>query len=247
MNNIVVKLDLKNELRNLINKENQNTIPIFIPHKGCKNSCVFCNQHKISGALKDVTPKEIDEIIKEYLGYFEGSSKNIEIAFFGGSFTGLDYTMQKEYLEVANKYVKLGKVSGIRLSTRPDYISSKILKLLKINNVKTIELGVQSLDDEVLFASKRGHSKLDVIRASRLIQGYGFNLGHQIMIGLPNSTLEKEITTIEKVIKINPKELRIYPVYVISPSELYDMYIENKYEPLSQEDAKRAPDGYSSN
>lgn len=236
--NINIELDLKNELKNFLNKDEQYTIPIFIPHKGCKNECVFCNQRKISGVVTNVTEKDVDIIISERLKDFSRSpNKKIEIAFFGGSFTGIPMINQIRYLRVANKYIKNGEVSSIRLSTRPDYISVPILKMLKKYNVKTIELGVQSMNNDVLCLSKRGHTKADVIRASKLINLFGFNLGHQIMVGLPGSTLDIEESTIRDVLKQRPSDLRIYPVYVINPSELYDMYKLKKYIPLSLEDA----------
>lgn len=237
--NIKIRLNLDNKLKNVINKDNQYTIPIFIPHKGCKNECVFCNQRKISGKIKSVTVSDVDNEIKEYLKYFDRKNlnKKIQIAFFGGSFTGISQKEQIAYLEIANKYIKQGKVDSIRLSTRPDYISPSILKMLKKYNVETIELGVQSMDNEVLKSSKRGHFRKHVIRASRLINFYGINLGHQLMIGLPNSTKEKEVYSIRECLKYNIVNLRIYPVYVINPSELYDMYISNRYTPLTLEDA----------
>lgn len=236
--NIDIELDLKYELKNFINKEEQYTIPIFIPHRGCKNECVFCNQRKISGVTSDVTAKDVDQIISNRLKEFSmGHTKKVEVAFFGGSFTGIPLANQIRYLRIANKYVKSGEVSSIRISTRPDYISASILKVLKRYHVETIELGVQSMVDDVLNESRRGHTKLDVIRASKLIRLFGFHLGHQIMVGLPNSNLEKELITITNVLKQKPTELRIYPVYVIKPSELYDMYKLGKYVPLSLEDA----------
>ncbi len=238
MEDYKIKIDFTDELKNLANKKKQYTIPIFIPHKGCKNECVFCNQKKISGELKDVSPDEIDNIIKKYLSYYDDNNTcYIEVAFFGGSFTGLDLKLQEQYLKVVNKYVLSGKIDGIRLSTRPDYISFKILSLLKKYNVKTIELGIQSLDNEVLTISKRGHDNLSVIKASRMIKLYGFNLGHQIMVGLPGSNLNKELYTANEVVRILPDELRIYPVYVIPQSELYDMYLNKKYIPLSFKEA----------
>lgn len=235
---INIELDLKNELKNFLSKDEQYTIPIFIPHKGCKNECVFCNQRKISGVVSNVTDKDVDKIISERIKELPKiKNKKIEVAFFGGSFTGIPIVNQIRYLKVANKYIKSGEVSSIRLSTRPDYISIPILKMLKKYNVRTIELGVQSMNNNVLSLSKRGHTKSDVIRASKLIKLFGFNLGHQIMVGLPGSTLEAEVNTIKDVLKQNPSELRIYPVYVINPSELYDMYKLKKYIPLSLEEA----------
>ena len=238
-NDIDLHLDLKKEFKNITNKEKQYTIPIFIPHNGCKNKCVFCNQVKISGKSEQPTTSEVDDIILRNLEYLkEAKGYKIQIAFFGGSFTGLDINLQEEYLKVAYKYVVSGNVSSIRLSTRPDYINVKILKMLKKYSVQTIELGVQSMDDEVLEKSKRGHSKFDVVRASRLIKLFKINLGIQIMLGLPGSTFEKECITIDDVIKLSPSQLRIYPVYVIYPSELYDMYISGDYVPLSLDEAE---------
>lgn len=232
-------LDLNNILKNVINKENQYTIPIFIPHLGCKNDCVFCNQRKITGLTTSVSIDDVEKVITEYLGYFKDKKqeKKIEIAFFGGSFTGIHVKKQIEYLEIANKYLNSGDIDSIRLSTRPDYITPSILKMLKKYNVGTIELGVQSMDDEVLIAAKRGHLKKHVIRASRLISLYNINLGIQIMVGLPKSDLEKEIKTIKNIIKLKPEVLRIYPVYVLKESKLYNMYEKKEYIPLSIEDA----------
>ena len=235
---IDLKVDFEEELKNLINKSSQYTIPIFIPHKGCRNECVFCNQRRISGTIGDVTKEDVDNIIQKYLKYFKKiEDKKIEIAFFGGSFTGLDLCVQEEYLSVAYKYVKSGKVDSIRLSTRPDYISVDILKMLKKYSVKTIELGVQSLSNKVLKASKRGHDVQSVILSSKLIKHFGFNLGLQIMVGLPESTLENELITAKKVVDIHPNELRIYPVYVIEDSELYDTYKRGEYIPLEFDEA----------
>lgn len=228
-----IKLDLSNELKNFLNKEKQYTIPIFIPHKGCPNNCVFCNQKKISGQINDVTVEDVDKKILEYLGYYKNTDRKIEIAFFGGSFTGIDINMQIEYLEVANKYINKKLVDSIRISTRPDYINEEILKMLKKYNVATIELGVQSMNDNVLEISKRGHTSNDVIIASNLIKEAGIRLGHQIMIGLPGSNIDTELYTIKECLKLGPEQLRIYPVYVIEDSELYAMYKNSVYKPLS--------------
>ena len=232
-----INLDLKHELKNFSNKKEQYTIPIFIPHKGCPNNCVFCNQKKISGQLTDVTSQDVEDKIEEYLKYYSNSKKKIEVAFFGGSFTGIPIDKQIEYLQVANSYVKKGLVGAIRISTRPDYINRNILDTMKKYNVKTIELGVQSMDNEILTLSKRGHTALDVVNASKLIHEYGIVLGHQIMIGLPGSTRESEVYTIKECLKLQPQQLRIYPVYVIPDSELYSMYENSEYKPLSINEA----------
>ena len=226
-----VELNIDDVLK-ILKKEKQYTIPIFIPHLGCKHECVFCNQRKISGAMRAPTTEDVKNTIDKYLSYFDNTAK-IQIAFFGGSFTGIKIAEQEKYLKIAYEYVKSGRVDSIRLSTRPDYISEPILNLLKTYKVKSIELGVQTMSEDVLMASKRGHSAIDVINAANLINSYGFDLGFQIMIGLPKSTALKEVKTINTLLRYNPKELRIYPVYVINPSELYDMYLSKEYVPLT--------------
>ena len=208
-------------------------IPIFVPHLGCPNACVFCNQTKISGKQKQVTAKDVEETIEEYLKSFKDKENKVEVAFFGGSFTAIEEEKQNELLEAAYKYVKNGQVDSIRISTRPDYINKKILKRLKKYKVKTIELGVQSSNNYVLSRAKRGHNFEDVKKASKLIRFYGFTLGHQMMVGLPESTALDEINTARDLIKLKPKIVRIYPVLVIKKTELEEQYKNGEYEPLS--------------
>ena len=208
-------------------------IPIFVPHLGCPNACVFCNQRKISGEEKQVTTKDVKETIEYYLENFKEKDKEVEVAFFGGSFTGIEEEIQNELLEATNEYIKQGKVDNIRISTRPDYINKEILKRLKKYNVKTIELGVQSANDYILKKANRGHTFEDVKKASKLINRYGFKLGHQMMIGLPDSTALDEVNTAKALIKLKPKIIRIYPVLVIKGTELEERYKRGEYEPLS--------------
>lgn len=208
-------------------------IPIFVPHLGCPNACVFCNQHKITGKQNQVTAKEVKETIEEYLKNFKDKENKVEVAFFGGSFTAIPEKKQNELLEAAYEYVKAGQVDSIRISTRPDYINRKILKRLKKYKVKTIELGVQSSNNYVLAKAKRGHTFEDVKKASKLIRFYRFTLGHQMMVGLPESTALDEINTAKDLIKLKPKMVRIYPVLVIQNTELEELYNKKEYEPLS--------------
>ncbi len=208
-------------------------IPIFVPHLGCPNACVFCNQTKITGKQKQVTAQEVRDTIEEYLESFKDTENKVEVAFFGGSFTGIEEEKQNELLEVAYEYVKKGQVDSIRISTRPDYIDRKILKRLKKYKVKTIELGVQSTNNYVLERAKRGHTFEDVKRASKWIRHHGFVLGHQMMVGLPESTALDEMNTAKDLIKLKPKMVRIYPVLVIKKTELEEEYQREEYEPLS--------------
>lgn len=212
-------------------------IPIFVPNLGCPNDCTFCNQKKISGEQKQVTAEDVRKTVEYYLKNFKDDSKYVEIAFFGGSFTGIDKDKQIELLEAANEFIKSKQVSSIRISTRPDYIDRKTLKLLKKYHVKTIELGVQSSNDYILKKSKRGYTFKDVVKASKLIRFYGFTLGHQMMVGLPESTEHDEINTARDLIKLKPKIVRIYPVLVIKGTELAREYSKGDYTPLTVEQA----------
>ena len=212
-------------------------IPIFVPHLGCPHQCTFCNQKEISGQTKQVTANDVKETIEYYLKNFKDDSKYVEVAFYGGSFTAIDERKQNELLEAANEFIKQGRVNSIRLSTRPDYIDKSILKRLKKYNVKTIELGVQSANDYILANCQRGHTFEDVKKASKLIRLYDFTLGHQMMIGLPESTKLDEINTAKALIKLKPKIVRIYPVLVIKNTPLAKEYEQGEYIPLTVEQA----------
>lgn len=212
-------------------------IPIFVPHLGCPNDCTFCNQKKISGQTKNVKAEDVKNTIEYYLNNFKDDNKYIEVAFFGGSFTGIDVDKQKELLSVAYEYIKNKKIDSIRISTRPDYINKEILKMLKSYGIKTIELGVQSTNDYILNKSKRGHTFEDVKKASKLIRKNGFILGHQMMVGLPESTRQDEINTAKDLIKLKPKIVRIYPVLVIKGTQLEKDYESGEYTPLTVEQA----------
>lgn len=212
-------------------------IPIFVPHLGCPHNCVFCNQSIIASKEEDVTADKADKIIKEYLSTIVNKEATIEISFFGGTFTAINIEKQKELLKVAKKYKEIGAVKYIRLSTRPDYINTEILEHLKSYSVDIIELGVQSLDYEVLKLSGRGHDKNDVTMASQLIKEYGFILGHQIMLGLPGDTPEKDIRTAEESISMKPDLCRLYPTLVIKDTPMEMMYNRGIYKPYSLEEA----------
>ena len=208
-------------------------IPIFVPHLGCPHACVFCNQRKISGEQKNVKADDVRKTIEYYLDNFKDDNRLVEVAFFGGSFTAIDIELQEELLKAANEYIEKGLVNGIRISTRPDAINKEILKMLKKYNVKTIELGVQSANNYILQKAERGHSFEDVKKGSKLINRFGFILGHQMMIGLPESTTLDEINTAKALIKLKPKIVRIYPVLVIKGTKLEEEYNNGNYEPLS--------------
>ena len=213
-------------------------IPIFISHRGCPNDCVFCNQKKITARQGDVTPADARRTIEEHLSTLTGMNlETVEIAFFGGSFTGIPMEDQKAFLAIAKEYKDAGKVSAIHLSTRPDYINEEILDNLKAYSVDVIELGVQSLDPEVLRLSGRGHDASVVYESSALVKEYGFTLGIQLMIGLPGDTLEKCIFSARETVKIGPQIARLYPTVVIKETALYDMYLDGSYAPLSEEKA----------
>lgn len=218
------------------NKTKHMVIPVFVPHKGCPFDCIYCNQKSISGQSEEMTVQKMKEIVETHLAT-AGEDTSVEIGFYGGSFTGIEKDRQLELLSTAYEYVISGKVIGVRLSTRPDFINEEILQYLKEYGVGTIELGVQSLDEQVLKESCRGHGVNHVTVSSRLIKEFGFMLGIQTMIGLPGDTREKDLYTAHEVIRLKPHVVRIYPTLVIKGTYLEKMYNEGRYTPLSLEEA----------
>ncbi len=212
-------------------------IPVFVPHRGCPFDCVFCNQKRITGTACEVTPDDVRETIEKYLRTLPNDGCVIETAFFGGSFTGIPIQEQSALLNAAKSFKDSGKISGIRLSTRPDYINKEILDNLLKYGVTTIELGVQSMSDDVLKASNRGHSADTVREAVRLIREYPFKLGLQMMTGLPSDTPEKSIYTANELIRLKPDFVRIYPTLVICDTYLEEMYKKGEYKPQTVDEA----------
>ncbi len=211
-------------------------IPIFVPHVGCPNDCVFCNQRKISGALTPATPESVRRDILSSLGVVpEGES--IELAFYGGSFTAIQPEEQAELLGAVSPFLRSGRISGIRVSTRPDSIDYETVMRIKSMGVTRIELGAQSMDDEVLMLSGRGHTGQDTEKAAEIIKSCGLSLIIQMMTGLPGDTPDKSIYTAKKIAGLAPDGVRIYPTVIIRDTKLYDMWKKGKYREHTVEEA----------
>jgi len=212
-------------------------IPIFIPELACPFQCVYCDQRKITGQKNLLKDNEILQNIEQHLNSFKAENREVQLAFFGGTFTGLDMAEQEHYLKLIQPFIQAQSIQGIRISTRPDYINLPNLKLLKNYGVTHIELGAQSLVEEVLAASYRGHSVDDVRRAAELIRKEGFVLGLQMMIGLPEDSQERSMQTAQRIVEFGAKESRIYPTIVIRGTNLAKLWEQGKYQALSTEEA----------
>jgi histone acetyltransferase (RNA polymerase elongator complex component) len=213
-------------------------IPVFIPHNGCPNKCVFCNQLAITGVRNPspLEPKDLLSPVQKYLEYRKGNI-NTEIAFFGGNFLGLQKDKINSLLEAANQFVLKGKVDGIRFSTRPDTIDRTRLEYIKNFPVTTVELGVQSMDDAVLAKSNRGHTSDDTKNAFFLLKQFGLKIGLQMMVGLPGDDGSSSMYTAEKLADLHPDYIRIYPTIVLSGSLLSKWYKTGDYIPLGLEES----------
>ena len=209
-------------------------VALFVPDEGCPHRCSFCNQKTISGKTKKLTVEDIDEAVK--IASADGDGKG-EIAFFGGSFTAIEKSYMVSLLERAKLYIDEGLFEGIRISTRPDCINEEILILLKKYGVTSIELGCQSMNDEVLLLNGRGHTSDDVVKASELIKEYGFEFGVQMMTGLYGDSDETAIKTAEKLIALSPDTVRIYPTVVLEGTRLSELYKAGEYKPQTVEEA----------
>lgn len=216
-------------------------IPIFISHFGCPHRCVFCDQHRIARPASTLpTAEEIAEEIERHLrlgARKRNQSRIIQVAFYGGSFTALPLPIQKELLRSAAPFLGEGRIHSLRLSTRPDSIFPECLEVLAAGKVATVELGVQSMDDEVLRISQRGYGKEEVIKAVGDLLQENFEVGVQLMVGLPGDSAQRFAATVEAVIKLRPHFIRLYPTLVIKGTALERWFQQGRYHPLSLEEA----------
>ena len=214
-------------------------IPIFLPELACPYRCVYCNQFSITGLNDIVKAEDVKTIIDSHLSSFKEENRFVEVAFFGGNFTGLPVGMQNDYLEAVQPYLDKGLIHGIRCSTRPDYITLQRVQEIKKLGMRNIELGAQSTNDEILKQCKRGHTYNDIVEASQTILSEGITLGLQMMIGLPSSSEENDLQTAKDIVNLGAKETRIYPCIVVKDTELAAMYQSGDYQALSIEEAVR--------
>jgi len=211
-------------------------IPVFVPHWGCPHACVFCNQRSITGQRKNATAEDVQQAIMTAAAFLPKGEKR-QLAFYGGSFTAIPAKEQETLLEAAQPYLARGEISSIRLSTRPDAIDEETLARLRRFGVETVELGAQSMDEEVLRLAGRGHTAADVELASRLIREAGFSLVLQMMTGLPGDTPEKDLETARRLIACRPDGVRIYPTVIVRGTALYELWRAGKYREHTVEDA----------
>lgn len=212
-------------------------LAIFIPHAGCPHRCSFCDQRQISGQATAPSPQKVKEMIEHCVNLPSHRPELTQIAFFGGSFTCIPREQMTEYLAITKPYIESGAFTGLRLSTRPDGISPEILSILKEYHVQAIELGAQSMSEEVLLQANRGHTPEDTVQAAKLIHEYGFDLGLQMLLGLPGDSKEIAYQTALKLAALNPKEMRLYPAVVFPGTTLHQQFLDGSYTPLTVEEA----------
>lgn len=212
-------------------------IPVFVSHMGCPNECTFCNQRKINGVSDAIPPSQLITHVETYLSTMKRDQ--VELAFFGGSFTGIDMKRQVEYLRIAKDLKDKNVIHRIRISTRPDYIDEMIIERLKAYTVDIIELGCQSFHQNVLDQTKRGHSVSAIYHAVALLKKANIKVGIQLMVGLPGDDERKFEDSVNQTIALDPYCIRIYPALVIKDTELERMYTEGAYQPLTLDEAIR--------
>ncbi len=212
-------------------------IPIFLPNLGCRERCLFCNQK--AAFEGPPSPSTVRNFIEASLNRFPSEKKDgkKQIAFYGGSFTAIHRDDQVCYLKEVQPFLASGLIDSIRISTRPDALDEGTLSLLKEYGVKTVEVGVQSMIDEVLLQAHRGHSAEDTLTATLLLKRYGFEVGHQLMIGLPGDTCDRFLQTLDQIIELKPDFLRIHPTLVLEGAPLENLWIAGGYSPISVDEA----------
>lgn len=212
-------------------------IPVFLPELACPFRCVYCNQFSITGKQKLPDIQDVKNIIKRHLESFKEKDRFVEVAFFGGNFTGLPEKMQDDFLKIVQPYLEKGVINGIRCSTRPDYIDEKRVKILKNLGMRNIELGAQTTNDGILRKCGRGHTFKDIENASQIIVNEGVTLGLQMMLGLPFDTFDDDFQTAKDIVRLGAKETRIYPCIVVKDTELERLYKNGEYTPLNINEA----------
>lgn len=211
-------------------------IPFFIPHAGCPHQCVFCNQASITGATKPVDPAAIPAVIAARLRTRKTGTAP-EVAFYGGTFTALPREEQLGYLSTVLPFIRDGSVRTIRISTRPDCVNHDTLRFLRANSVSIVELGVQSMDDTVLRLAGRGHTAADTRAASAALKQSGFQIGMQLMPGLPGDSRTIFMETVAAIKELQPDFVRLYPALVIANTPLAKLFIDGRFKPLSLDEA----------
>ncbi len=209
-------------------------VPVFIPHLGCGHSCAFCSQRSVTNVQAAPSPESVAFSVREMLS--TRGEKRAEIAFFGGSFTGIPKEEQRAYLTAVQPFLERGEAESIRISTRPDYIDPETVRFLREYGVKTVELGAQSMVDRVLLACDRGHTAEDTFRAAAAVLDGGLTLGLQMMTGLPASGEEDEAYTADCFVKMGAAIARIYPTVVFYDTPLYGLMQDGIYTPPSEEE-----------
>ncbi|HET6488691.1 MAG TPA: radical SAM protein [Syntrophales bacterium] len=212
-------------------------IPFFLRNRGCRHRCVFCNERMIAGNADEVGEARMRETVKSYIAGSSGKYDRVEIAYYGGSFTGMPPGEQMELLRMAGALIGEGVVHSIRLSTRPDDIDGPWLDTLKKTGVRAVEIGAQSMDDEVLRESGRGHTAADVRSAVGNLKDRGFETGVHLMAGLPGDDRVTFETTVSEIIGLKPDTVRIHPLLVFRGTELANRYERGEYRPLTLEEA----------
>lgn len=217
----------------------ESIIPVFVPHLGCPNDCVFCNQRRISGAAVPATAGDVRAAVEAAAALPANGGGGRQLAFYGGSFTAIPAAEQEELLAAAQPYLADGTIDSIRLSTRPDAIDGEVLARLRRFGVQTVEIGAQSMSDRVLALSGRGHTAADVESASQQIKAAGFRLILQMMTGLPGSDDDSDVETAERIAALGPDGARVYPTVIVRDTALYDLWRAGRYREHTVEDAVR--------
>ncbi len=212
-------------------------IPVFLPYLGCHQQCLFCNQKATAATLP--SPSSVRSFIGASLNNLPSNKKYGEkqVAFYGGSFTAIGKEDQTRYLKEIQPFLDSGLIDSIRISTRPDALDEENLDLLKEYGVKTVELGAQSMIDEVLLLSKRGHSSEDTTAAILRLKQWGIEGGIQLMMGLPGDTFDRFLRTLDRIIDLKPDFIRIHPTLVLKGAPLEDLWRAGRYFPLSLDEA----------
>ncbi|HOI73477.1 MAG TPA: radical SAM protein [Syntrophales bacterium] len=217
-------------------------IPFFLPNRGCPQRCLFCNQSVASGEIPgDLREEGFHRRVRSALDGLDGKEgkrpRRVQIAFYGGNFTGLSRESRRDLLQWADMYLRQGSVDSIRVSTRPDHLDAGVLDEMKSHGVTTVEVGLQSLKDAVLDLSRRGHTAADGERAVGLLKERGFETSVHLMAGLPGDSPVVFDDTVRRTAALEPDMVRLHPTIVLRGTALEEEYRTGRYRPLTLAEA----------
>lgn len=213
----------------------------------------------LRGERNDFDPKrQVEDRLRQYKAIGHKTDK-VELIVMGGTFPAREWEYQKSFVKgcldglngsVSGSLKEAKKINetadirciGLTVETRPDYCKEiQLERMLKLGATR-VEIGVQTLRDNLLDDINRGHTVKDSIEATKFAKDMGFKVCYHMMPGLPGSSNEEDFKEFKMLFedeRFRPDMLKIYPTLVVEGTELYEMWKNGEYDPLNTNEASK--------